>query len=146
MKTKVIVKPTLEQLEARNKRRKDKLSKMENAFQPASVYLDRWVQTNFKSEGGNVGGWEPFKLGGRRLKGGGIDPSAKLLQDTGRLRASFFPFATRRDGGIASDLPYAKVHHKGEGRLPERRLLPKKAEVIDKIRKIFKTFIGRAIK
>ena len=61
-----------------------------------------WVQKNFKGEGKAVGGWAPFKAGGRWRKGFGLDTSAKLLQDTGALRASFLPFASKTDAGIGS--------------------------------------------
>ena len=30
-----------------------------------SLWLLRWVNENFKSQGGKVGGWKPFKIGGR---------------------------------------------------------------------------------
>jgi len=91
-----------------------------------SVWLLRWVNENFKSQGGKVGGWKPFKLGGRRLPGGQIDRSAKLLQDTGRLRASFSPFHSRRFAGVRSRLPYSITHDLGlpHRNLPARRMIP----------------------
>jgi len=101
-----------------------------------SVWLDRWNKQNFKTQGGKVGGWKPFKLGGRPTKGGGIDKSAKLLQDTGHLRASFLPIATSRAGGISSDLYYAEAHQEGMGPLPQRRMVPEPEEVIDDIMQI----------
>jgi len=95
-----------------------------------SIMLDRWVQRNFKTQGGNVGGWKPFMqvcMGGRgsrygftktcasgRLVGKGrtrkIDRSAKLLQDTGALRASYRPFHSAKDAGIGSDLKLIEYH------------------------------------
>lgn len=102
-----------------------------------AVFLDQWVQKNFKGEGQAVGGWAPFQAGGRWRKGFGIDATAKLLQDTGALRASFLPFASKRDAGIGSLLPYSKSHEKGEGALPVRRMLPKFPEVEDDVEDIF---------
>lgn len=91
-----------------------------------SIWLLRWVNDNFRSEGGKVGGWPPFKLGGRRKRGGGIDRTAKLLQDTGRLRASIQPFHSRRNAGVGSAIIYAGPHDTGLPRrgLPQRRILP----------------------
>lgn len=90
-----------------------------------AVLLDTWVQRNFQSEGGLVGGWKPFKLGGRRLPGGGIDYTAKLLQDTGQLRASFDTIFDSDSVEIWSDLYYAKFHEYGARNLPQRRMLPR---------------------
>lgn len=116
------------------------------AMRAASVFLDSWVQKNFKTEGGNVGGWEPFAHGGRLkppASGEGrwtFDRTAKLLQDTGSLRASFVPFATKDNAGIGSNLSYADDHHKGQG-VAERRLLPKKSEVRKPLRDILEAYV-----
>lgn len=131
-------------LKARADKKHKKIKDLSIPLRQGSIFLDRWAQRNFKTEGGNVGGWEPFARGGRILRDGSIDSSAKLLQDTGRLRASVLPFANARDAGVASDLPYSKIHHQGIG-VPERRILPKRSEVIDKLRQIFKLFLGKAI-
>lgn len=105
-------------------------------YKKLSIYLDRWVLTNFRTEGGNVGGWTPFKLGGRPVGGGVIDHSAKLLQDTGTLRASFHPRHSATNAWIFSALDYAEPHNEGLGHLPQRRMLPKRSEVIDDVLKI----------
>ncbi len=115
-----------------------------------SVWLLRWVNENFKSQGGKVGGWKPFKLGGRRLRGGGIDTSAKLLQDTGRLRASFNRFYSRREAGVGSSLSYSLTHERGlpHKNLPARRMIPLDTD-IDVERgmiKIYNAYISRALK
>ena len=138
-------KPTLKELSERTKEAKNRISKLETPLAKCSIYLDRWVQTNFKTQGGNVGGWQPLKGGGRWIKGKGIDTSAKILQDTGRLRASFTPFHTRKNAGIYSDIDYAKKHEEGEG-VPVRRMLPKHIEVRNDIRKIFRGHIVDALR
>lgn len=125
---------------------KKQLDESSAMYARISVWLDRWVQINFKTEGGNVGRWLPFRAGGRREAGGGLDASAKLLQDSGRLRASFLPFHSRRNAGIGSDLDYSEVHNEGLGGLPQRRMLPKRVEVIDDVRKIIVQFVRKAIK
>jgi len=95
------------------------------ANREVSIWLMRWLNNNFKSEGGNVSGWLPFKHGGR-IKGGVIDTNAKLLQDTGRLRSSFSPFYSRKIAGIGSDLSYSITHELGypHKNIPARRMLP----------------------
>ena len=105
---------------------KGDLKDLKHPLQKVTVALDRWVQKNFKGEGVNVGGWKPFARGGR-INGDKIDTSAKLLQDTGRLRASFIPFADKNKAGIGSALSYSIKHEKGI-EVPQRRMLPTKKE------------------
>ncbi len=95
------------------------------ANREVSIWLMRWLNQNFKSEGGKVHGWLPFKHGGR-VTSSGIDKHAKLLQDTGRLRASFSPFYGRAVAGIGSDLSYSITHELGlpHKNIPARRMLP----------------------
>ena len=107
-----------------------KLKDQKGPYRKASVLLDQWVQKNFKTEGENVGGWKPFARNNRRWL---QDPSAKLLQDTGRLRSSFRPFATLRNAGIGSFLKYSKPHDRGTRNLPERRMLPRKYKEVKPI-------------
>lgn len=114
------------------------------AYKRAATYLDQWVQINFRTEGGNVGGWKPFARGGRWRKGVGIDQTAKLLQDTGALRLSFRPFATKNNAGIGSDLDYAERHEEGLG-VPQRRMLPKQSEVKQPIRDILDQYVENDI-
>lgn len=104
-----------------------KLSKIEVPNKKCSILLDQWVLQNFATQGGKVGGWPPFKHPewGRYLPGVGWDPSAKLLQDTGRLKRSFRPWYNRRTAGIGSNLPYSKPHEEGTSKLPQRRILPR---------------------
>lgn len=109
--------------------------------QKIAIWLFRWVQKNFESEGGNVGGWPPFKHGGRLLPSGGVDTSAKLLQDTGRLRQSMQIFFSSRTAGIGSHVPYSLFHEEGlpTGKLPQRRMLPRHTdkEVTDAVLRIY---------
>jgi phage gpG-like protein len=120
------------------------------AHRQISVWLMRWVNQNFKTEGGKVGGWKPFKLGGRLLPDGTIDKSAKLLQDTGRLRASFSPFHSRQLAGVGSDVGYSLSHELGlpHRNLPARHMLPgvRNAEVDEAIIKIYGLHINRALR
>ena len=137
---KVETTPTLEQVKARWGKRFDDLKDKSVPYKKASIYLDRWVQTNFKTEGGKVGGWKPLAAGGRYKKGK-FDANAKILQDTARLKFSFIPWATKTNAGIGSDIPYSEPHEKGLNGLPMRRMLPRRREVIGDIREIFNQHI-----
>jgi phage gpG-like protein len=117
-----------------------------------SVFLDRWVQKNFQGKGEQIGGWPAYKYGGRlvvKAKSNSyamdakryINTSAALLQDTGRLRMSFLPFVRKGIAGIGSDLPYSKPHEEGSDNLPQRRMLPKNAEVQTDIFEILQNFV-----
>lgn len=123
----VVVKPTIEELRKRLAKKRAAVTDLRTPYARAAVLLDQWVQKNFKTEGGKVGGWQPFA---KNKEGIPIvelrEPDrapAKLLQRTGRLRSSFVPMANKKQAGIGSDLPYAKSHHEGIGP-PERQLLP----------------------
>jgi len=159
--------PTLKQLRVRLAIREKEYRNNPAPWKAVSLMLDKWVQDNFKTEGGKVGGWVAFKVGGRWIKQGQIsrregaqegigrktktralDTSAKLLQDTGRLRASFFPFASRFNAGIMSNLPYAKAHNEGIPKkgLPARRMLPKRREVIKQAKEILQRMTYNTLK
>lgn len=128
-----------------------------------AVFLDRWVQRNFITEGRKVGGWAPFKHGGRpRSKKGRkvglaqsidsrkhVDASAKLLRDTTRLQRSFLPFHSARNAGIGSKLPYSESHDRGNEdiNLPQRRILPEHTDedVVDGLKLIYDKHVAKEI-
>lgn len=117
--------------------------------QQIAVMLDAWVQRNFKSSGKKVGGWKPLALGGRWTGNGKnrhFDSSAKVLMDTGRLRASFLPFHNKKTAGIGSKLIYSKKHEEGDPpTLPQRRILPVSNEVNKEIIALYEKHIQREI-
>lgn len=140
-------KPTLEVVVKRLEERRKKMADMRAPYARAATFLDQWVQKNIKTEGGNVGGWAPFADSTLEAIDK-YDPNRappKLLQKTGRLRQSFLPFASNRDGGIGSDLPYAKMHHEGTGNAPARRLLPKRKEVLPDIRRVMQEHVKESL-
>jgi phage gpG-like protein len=136
---------------------------MRNANRNVSLWLLRWVNDNFKTEGGKVGNWKPFTYGGRLVKKGTrgaspisllpskrrayINPSAKLLQDTGALRLSFDVFHSQKNAGVGSDLKYAAAHEQGlpSRNLPQRRMLPESGDkdVTQGIIKIYDAYIRK---
>ena len=146
---------SVDQARAKIKQVREQLGNNSVPMRQVAVFLDQWVQRNFRSSGGNVGGWRPFRDGGRWItvqtkknKAGGrrLDPSAKLLMDTGRLRLSFLPGVSGGCAYIGSDLPYAKFHDEGTARLPQRRILPKAEEVQADVVKIIDGWIAVRLK
>lgn len=136
-KAKVTIKvsPTIPEIRKHLREQRAAIKDLKTPLAQASVYLDQWVQKNFKSEGGSVGGWEPFaqstldymeKYDNKRSP-------AKLLQRTGRLRLSFVPFSSAKESGIGSDLPYSKSHNSGTSRIPERKLLPESGKARNEV-------------
>ncbi len=145
---------TIDQAKAKANAARDSLKDGSVPMRQASIYLDRWVQKNFKGEGSNVGGWAAFAYGGRlttkskataKNSGRWVNFTAKLLQDTGHLRISFLPFATQTNAGIGSDLPYSKYHQDGGKNLPQRRMLPEKNEVMADLTQILDNWVRMQI-
>lgn len=148
IETKVKIDPPPAEIRKKLEQRRMKLADLKTPYAKASIFLDQWVQKNFKTEGGNVGNWVPFSpstLAAIEISDPGRMP-AKLLQKTGALRSSFLPFASARNAGIGSDIPYAKRHNEGAGNIPERRMLPKRREVIADVREIMKDHVKESIK
>lgn len=118
-------------------------------YKRTTIYLDRWVMDNLKGEGSKVGGWTPFKIGGRFTGKGDnrkFDSSAKLLQDTGKLRASLRHQSTMKGAKVFTRLRYAVVHDQGSGRLPKRQLIPKWQQVRNPVMKILQKYVREVIR
>jgi phage gpG-like protein len=75
-----------------------------------AVLAMNWINKNFQTEGGLVGGWAPLRPGtlANRRKGSG-----RILQDTGELRQSFVPRWTSESATVGSPLKRALWHEKG---------------------------------
>ena len=123
-------KPTLRNVQRKLQSRIKKIGNLTVPNKKSAVFLDQWVQLNFRSQGGKVGGWPPILRAG------------KILQDTGRLRISYMPFATADDAGIGSALPYSKIHQEGLGNVRKRRMLPEHTDVDQDLFKIYDTHVG----
>jgi phage gpG-like protein len=141
MKLRIETKPHLNEVRATIDRLRRGLVNMRIPMKKASIQFERWVHHNFETQGQLLGSdkWPEFALGGRPKKGGGIDFSAMLLQDTRRLRASYRPFSSRNNAGIGSRLDYALIHTKGAPSrgLPARRQLPTHREVMPDVIRVF---------
>jgi phage gpG-like protein len=146
-----IDKASIERAERRMRQLQKQIPDLTIPHKKISIFLDQWVLRNFQTEGRNVGGWANFKAGGRRRKGGGIDTTAKLLQDTGVLRRSFVPFSSKKSAGIGSDLFYSKPHQEGERsrNLPQRRMIPNKTKdrkIIVDVAKIYESHLSKSLR
>ncbi len=127
-----------------------------------AAFLDRWVQKNFQSSGGNVGGWAAFKYGGRLVsKGTGgsttdgrhyVNASAKLLMDSGALRLSYLPFVRGHDAGVGTDMvsasgaPFPEYLNDGTRFMPPRRQVPVEEEVATDVKLIFNEWAFTVLK
>lgn len=163
-------KSTVEAFKAKLSAAREGLKQEGVAMKQVAVMLDSWVQRNFKDKGSNVGGWAPYKYGGRlavknpskskakktpnKANAQSIDGrrwingSAVLLRDTGALQHSFLPFIRKGTAGIGSELLYSKPHEDGDSsrNLPQRRMLPKNADVDVQVLKILDNFVRVSIR
>lgn len=90
--------------------------------------------------------WAPFKKGGRVTKKG-IDTSAKLLLDTGRLVNSINYNVKNNILEIGTPVFYAQYHQLGDG-VPKRSFLPDQGlptswnnDIINIIEKVLKNLV-----
>jgi phage gpG-like protein len=92
----------------------------------ASVIMLADVQNHFSKEQGPGGKWKslsPVTIFRRR--GGGQSKSAKILQDTGRLRNSIVNDSSSKGAEVGTNVEYAKYHDSDKPRkkLPQRKFL-----------------------
>lgn len=107
--------------------------KLEPNLKAIGLRMVKWIDDNFKSEGGLVGRWKALseKTVERRRKGGNSKfPDTQILQDTGALKSSFDHYGgTGYKLGVSrvrvgSELIYAGTQNFGRDGIPERRILP----------------------
>ena len=137
--------PSADAVTNKLRKRVRRLTDLRIPHRKVEALLDRWVQANFRTQGkhGNSAGWTPFKRGGRYIRGKGIDSSAKLLQDTGRLRASFETFSNTRQVGIRSNLSYAPPHEFGTSNMAARKMLPTERQVRRPIIQVYQLHLDK---
>lgn len=130
-------------------RSKAKLQNRSTMFKAATVFVQGWIQKNFKSDGRmSMGGrgWKKLKastIKARRKGGAG----AKILRDMGTLRQSFKATYNNVSGVVFNNLPYANTHNYGDKsrNIPERRMMPLRKQVLKELKAISKRFIKRSI-
>jgi len=136
-------------------------------YHMAVIYLDGWIQRNFKQEGKLAmggGGWKPLALstqtaiartarGGKGKKQVKLTHRPKILQDTGALRMKWRHDYNNRRAIIenyatakGSTYYYGVAHDEGRGHMPERRILPKEKQVAKKIKQIFGHWVRTSLK
>ena len=133
-------------------KRKTALLKRKAVNARAVTVVDSWIQRNFKSEGGNVGGWKPLAESTKTPKRGG--ESARILQDTGALRLKWNHIATHKEAAIESlakskkGFYYATAHNEGgkNNRPPKRRILPENREIWPKLKLVYGNFITSSLR
>jgi hypothetical protein len=128
-----------------------------------AVFLNTWVDRNFQTQGGKVGGWAPLAESTlrRRRKGG---KGAKILQDTGLLRASTKLFYDKTQAGIENQISVFSgaekgsrggygIYHDSDDRsiapwLPQRRFFPRVTDenMIGPVLKIWKRWVNKRSK
>ena len=102
------------------------LSNFKQPLMKASNLILSDVETQFRTEGGLSGGWQPLSLStvaGRIREGfGGEHP---ILQKTGKLRKSFYKNVDNKRAFISSRSPYYGFHQSRMARtkLPRRPML-----------------------
>lgn len=128
---------------ARIKRAQEALSDLSQANRDASIAIYSWVMRNFDSDGGNVGGWAPLspKYAARKQRRG----LTKMLVVTGDMRRGFAYESNDTTARVYNLTPYARYHEEGTSRMPQRRLLPNKAETKDIAMTVYRWHVQRAM-
>lgn len=101
----------------------------------------QFVIRNFDTGGRLVGGWAPLAESTREEKRR-IGKEKPLIRSA-QLRNSFVPFFDRENAGVRTELFYATFHHEGTSRIPTRRLVQNKEEILKAAIPIYKKFVER---
>lgn len=83
-----------------------------------------WVNENFETQGGHVGGWDDIQESTKKRKGHG-----SILIHHGILRASIEAEKTAPNKlRVGTNVEYAAHHQFGTSTIPQRRFLPNEEE------------------
>lgn len=152
VKAEISFKPQIDILKKRLQKKFKNLTYFRPLNKQISILFEKWVLRNFKEQGRVRAKpkWAPLKAGGRwkRLPKGSrkFDRRAKVMQDTGNLKQSFFPgYSDRYKARVSTGVPYAAQHHFGLRGLPERQLVPRKEQVIEDVRKTCRLFAKKEL-
>lgn len=114
--------------------------RLEPAFQKSGIYMESSIAKNFSAQGRPR--WKPlspYTLAQRKGSGG------RILQDTGRLRASVTSGAvkaiTRTQLTYGTNIVYAAAHNFGYKQIPKREFLAFHPEDEARIKEIFEQHI-----
>jgi len=136
----------VEKLRTSMRQRTNKLKNRRAVNKRAVVQVDAWVQKNFRSEGDLAhpgSGWKPLKESTKKSRRG-IAPY-KILQDTGQLRSRWKHYSDNDTALIQSGVDYGGYHQKGSGKLPQRRILPTREQILPILKVLYKQFVKLSI-
>ena len=146
----------LPEVERNMARRANKLNDRRTVNAACLTVVDRWIQDNFKTEGGKVGGWKPLKpatIAARRHGSNkALAGQVKILQDTGQLRSNWKHIVDRTTGRLRSlvkgkgGVSYGLFHDQGLGNLPKRQIIPEPKQIAPQLKQVYQHFIKQAIK
>ena len=111
---------------------KAKNPRIEMAKVKTVMYQD--VMNHFKKEQGEKRPWKSIDY----RKG-------KILQDTGRLRASIRPSSDNTSATVGTNLDYAATHNYGRGSIPQRKFMWLSKEAIDSIKRRIGRFVVSSV-
>ncbi len=127
------------------------IARTEVFFKEVATFLDKWKAANFKREGTlamDGRRWKALKASTVRQRRTGKKKgrAPRILQDTGKGRASVRIKSSRRNAMIFSDLGYMAHHHTGTRTLPARRIIPEARQVEKKVATMGESYLRRAVK
>lgn len=138
---------------ARNKFKKliDKLKNKTAMYKRIGVELLNEISDTFDKETHEGKQWKPLsKYTIERRRQGRSVGRPIILQDTGTLRRSFVPNkAIRADNNkvvVGTNIEYAPQHEFGEGRIPQRKILPSYRRGLKIAIKVTDKYINEKIK
>ena len=145
----VHLKINTKEFDRRMRKIKSNLDDRRSYYLQAGTVADKWIQDNFQKEGTLAveGGWKKLSAAtiAQRRKGRGKG-SPKILQDTGALKSRWKHQVMARFGKIQSGVFYGEHHHKGQGGVPERPILPTEQQLGPKLRKLCELWVKGAFK
>lgn len=113
------------ELQRKFKKLAKKLKNRRKLFNRIGVVLLNDVTKSFKDEAHEGKSWKTLSPNTilRRRKGKGAG-TARILQDTGKLKGSFAMKVGRDEVRVGSNVDYAPFHEEGKGKIPQRKMLP----------------------
>jgi hypothetical protein len=136
--------PTIQNIISRTKTRSMKMGDLRTAHARAMLYIEKWIQKNFKAQGAlamDGPQWVPLKAAtiARRRHGGRKGGQAQILQDTGWLKNRWKPFYSPMKVAYQSMVDYGIYHDSDapRGKLPQRRIIPRQRQVKGDLRGIY---------
>lgn len=131
------------------------LSDQRIAHERAMIFIDQWIQRNFRSSGQMAmggSGWKPLAESTKMRRRHGTNKKRQgqvaILQDTGWLRRAWKHDFSPWRVAVQSMTPYGIYHDSDAPRkkLPQRRIVPRKKQVKDDIMRIYRNHMIEVIR